>query len=72
MRVAVIATLPPHVDHRRAIIEHPRVDALRFNTISPLAVARRETLERLQRECGGKKLWIDLIGRQLRITKFAY
>lgn len=70
--VRIIATLPPYVDHRRLIIEHPRVDGLRFNTISPLAERRAEVLARLARECGDKPLWIDLKGRQLRITRFAY
>ena len=68
----MIATLPPYVDHRRAIIEHPLVDELRFNTISPLAESRREMVARLARETTGKRLWLDLKGRQLRITKFAY
>jgi pyruvate kinase len=60
------------VDHRQAIIAHPRVDELRFNTISPLAETRAEMVARLRRECRAKKLWLDLKGRQLRITKFAY
>jgi pyruvate kinase len=68
----IIATLPPYVDHRSAIIAHPAVDELRFNTASPLAERRRDTLMRLKRECGDKRLWIDLKGRQLRIAKFAY
>jgi hypothetical protein len=72
MRARVIATLPPYVDHRRAIIEHPLVDELRFNTISPLAENRHDMLARLSRETAGKRLWIDLKGRQLRIAKFAY
>src|SRR6187549_820991 len=72
MRARIIATLPPHVDHRRAIIEHPLVDELRFNTISPLAESRADTLGRLAREAAGKRLWLDLKGRQLRITRFAY
>jgi hypothetical protein len=72
LRARVIATLPPYVDHRREIIAHPRVDELRFNTISPLAEARHDMVARLQREAMGKRLWLDLKGRQLRITKFAY
>ncbi len=68
----VVATLPPYVDHRAAIIAHARINALRFNTISPLAESRRDLLARLQRECGSKPLWIDLKGRQLRIAQFAY
>ncbi|HEY3445801.1 MAG TPA: hypothetical protein VGK67_05515 [Myxococcales bacterium] len=70
--LGVIATLPPYVDHRQEIIDHPQVDALRFNTISPLGGSRSQILERLQRECGDKRLWLDLKGRQLRIAKFAY
>ena len=68
----LIATLPPYVSHRPLVIGHPAVDALRFNTVSPLAESRRDILARLKDECGGKRLWIDLKGRQLRIAKFAY
>lgn len=70
--LGVIATLPPYVDHRQEIIDHPQVDALRFNTISPLGSSRRQMLERLRKECGDKRLWLDLKGRQLRIARFAY
>ncbi len=68
----LIATLPPYVDRRHLIIGNPSVDELRFNTVSPIATNRRDLLARLHRECGGKRLWIDLKGRQLRIAKFAY
>lgn len=68
----LIATLPPYVDHRHAIVDHPAVDELRFNSVSVLGESRAELLARLQRECGKKRLWIDLKGRQLRIAKFAY
>ncbi|MBI3269010.1 MAG: hypothetical protein HYZ53_08305 [Planctomycetes bacterium] len=68
----ILATLPPYVDHRRFLIEHPLVDELRFNSISPLAESRRDLLARLRRECGAKRLWLDLKGRQLRIARFAY
>lgn len=71
-RCQLIATLPPYVDHLQSIIEHPAVDELRFNTVSPLAESRRDILGRLSRACGSKRLWIDLKGRQLRIAKFAY
>ncbi|MGC4115613.1 MAG: hypothetical protein QM765_13620 [Myxococcales bacterium] len=70
--LGVIATLPPYVDHRQEIIDHPQVGALRFNTISPLGCSRAQMLERLQKECGDKRLWLDLKGRQLRIARFAY
>lgn len=68
----VIATLPPYVEHRAEIIAHPRVDELRFNSVSPLAEPKEDLLKRLARECGGKRLWVDLKGRQLRVSKFAY
>lgn len=70
--VSLIATLPPYVDHRAQIIGHPLVSELRFNTVSPAAETPREMLARLQAECAGKRLWIDLKARQLRIAKFAY
>jgi hypothetical protein len=71
-RVKVIATLPPHASHRWDIIKHPLVDELRLNTIMPTAESPFKTLKRLQRESSGKKLWIDLKARQLRITKYAF
>ncbi|MBI5077740.1 hypothetical protein HZB94_05185 [Candidatus Falkowbacteria bacterium] len=70
--VKVIATLPPLVGHREEIIGHQLVDELRFNTIMPISESPRKTLARLKRECGGKRLWVDLKARQLRITKYAY
>lgn len=68
----LIATLPPYVGHREEIIGHPAIDELRFNSVSVLGESRSDLLARLQRECGRKRLWIDLKGRQLRIAKFAY
>lgn len=68
----LIATLPPYVRHRDAIARHPAVDALRFNTVMPVAEPPREVLEALREVCGKKPLWIDLKARQLRITRFAY
>src|SRR5688500_15925629 len=68
----LVATLPPYVRHRDAIARHPSVSALRFNTIMPIAGAKRAVLEDLREVCGAKKLYLDLNGRQLRITIFAY
>jgi hypothetical protein len=70
--VELIATLPPYVAHRQAIAAHPRVDALRFNTVNPLAASPREVLRDLLEVCAPKPLWLDLKARQLRIAKFAY
>lgn len=68
----LIATLPPYARHLRAIVDHPAVAALRFNTIMPVAESKRDVLQSLRAACGAKPLWIDLKGRQLRITRFAY
>lgn len=68
----LIATLPPYVRHRETIARHPAVDALRFNTIMPIGEPKRTVLATLLGACGGKPLYIDLKGRQLRITRFAY
>lgn len=68
----IIATLHPYVDHRSAIISHPLVGALRYNSINPVAEPKSDVLARLANECGRKTLWIDLKAKQLRITRFAY
>ena len=68
----VIATLPPYVEHREEIIGSPLIQELRFNTVMPLAESKAKVLARLKRESRGKRLWLDLKTRQLRITKFAY
>ncbi len=68
----LIATLPPYVSHKRLIAEHSDVSALRFNTIMPIAEDKVAVLRDLKAVCGHKPLWIDLKGRQLRITQFAY
>jgi pyruvate kinase len=68
----LIATLPPYVRHRDAIARHAAVDALRFNTVMPVAESPREVLATLREICGRKPLWVDLKARQLRITRFAY
>lgn len=67
----LIATLPPYSDGRHGIIAHPAVAELRFNTVWEIGVSEREILTRLRDECGGKPLWIDLKGRQLRVTHYA-
>jgi hypothetical protein len=68
----LVATLPPYVAHRQAIVDHPGVGALRFNTIMPVGEEKPDVLRSLRDACGTKPLWIDLKGRQLRITQFAY
>lgn len=70
----LVATVPPYVAHRKEIIEHPLVGGLRYNTIMPTAEAKDEVMASLAADCAAAKkpLWVDLKGRQLRITKFAY
>ncbi|MBI4851647.1 MAG: hypothetical protein HY819_07620 [Acidobacteria bacterium] len=71
----LIATLPAIHQERllTQIIQHPLVGELRYNTGVISAYSPRETLTRilLLTERYGKKLWIDLKGRQLRITNWA-
>lgn len=71
-RIRVIASLPPYAEHRKYIIGHPLIDELRFNTIWDTDVTRDRLLQRLQEECQGKRLWIDLKARQLRVIENAY
>jgi hypothetical protein len=68
----IIATLPPYVDHRQFIINHPSVDGLRLNTIMPIDGKPDKVLSRLWRESSKKVLWIDLKTTDLRITQFAF
>jgi len=71
-RIKIMATLAPYVDHRADIIGHPLVNELRFNSVMPVAESKLELLARLKKECQGKKIWLDLKTRQLRVKKFAY
>jgi hypothetical protein len=68
----LIATLPLLPRYRFDITRHPLVDELRFNTIMPIDVGIPIALKQIQEIAGGKRLWLDLKTRQLRITRFAY
>ncbi len=69
----IYATLPAH--HRdkqlKTVAGHPLVDALRFNTGTRVHTSPMETLEIFLDACKGKEFWLDLKGRQLRITQWA-
>jgi hypothetical protein len=69
----IYATLPaPHRDKQlKTVAEHPLVDALRFNTGTRVHTNPIETLEIFLDACKGKEFWLDLKGRQLRITRWA-
>ncbi len=70
----IIATLPPVYQEELSeqIASHPRVDVLRYNTGMDSYFDPDETLVLLKQltERFGKKLWLDLKGRQLRIKEW--
>lgn len=71
----LIATLPAVHQERllEQIIKHPAVDEVRYNTGVCSAFDAIETLDRILQLTSRyhKKLWLDLKGRQLRITRWA-
>ena len=70
-----IATLP--AAHQRAlcqqILDHPFIDGVRYNSGARSPEPPLETVSRLLEwaTSAGKRLWIDLKGRQLRIEQWA-
>jgi len=69
VNVQAIVTVPPYATFLPEVAAHPRVSGLRLNTVMPLADPPAAVLERLARL--GPPLWIDLKGRQLRVTAAA-
>lgn len=69
MRVRAIVTAPPYAPFLKELAAHPLVCGLRLNTVMPLADPPAAVLERLSRL--GPPLWVDLKGRQLRVTAAA-
>lgn len=71
----LLATLPAahQTPLLRQILASPSVAGARFNVGARSPWAPRETLERVAAEAerAGKRLWIDLKGRQLRIVQWA-
>lgn len=68
----IMATLPPpHTQQMFAVARHPLVDGVRFNIGARTPYSPKETLERIIAAIGNKEFWLDLKGRQLRITKWA-
>lgn len=70
----LISTLPPiHMDSLlEEMIEHPLVSGVRYNIGAYSAYSPKETLERILSltEQYGKRFWLDLKGRQLRIVRW--
>ncbi|PIR94166.1 hypothetical protein COT97_02720 [Candidatus Falkowbacteria bacterium CG10_big_fil_rev_8_21_14_0_10_39_11] len=71
-KTSFIGTYPPLVDHRGLLVRDESIDELRYNTIMPIGETPEELLIRLCTEAKGKKIWLDLKCRQLRVTEFAY
>ncbi|NTW13428.1 MAG: hypothetical protein HGA31_00160 [Candidatus Moranbacteria bacterium] len=69
----IFATLPPpHLEHALGIIAaNGTLTAARFNVGARSPLDPKETLRRLLAVMGGKPLYVDLKGRQLRIVSWA-
>lgn len=71
----LIATIPSmnNMEKVKRVFENPYISELRFNTGVQTATSIEETLEILKELSiqYQKKLWIDIKGRQLRVTKWA-
>jgi pyruvate kinase len=69
VQVTAIVTVPPYAPFLSELAAHPLVGGLRLNTVMPLAETPGEVLARLI--ALGPPLWVDLKGRQLRVTAAA-
>jgi pyruvate kinase len=67
MKISAIVTIPPYASYIGEVAAHPLVSGLRLNTVMPLRETYREVLERLMKF--NQPLWVDLKGRQLRVTE---
>ncbi len=71
----LIATLPPvHMESlMQEMIAHPLICGVRYNIGGYSAYSPKETLEKIivLTEEHGKKFWLDIKGRQLRIARWA-
>ena len=69
----IISTLaPPHHEAQMSLnINHPFITGARFNTGARSPYSPFQTLELILAAIGEKEFWLDLKGRQLRITKWA-
>lgn len=71
----LIATLPAVYQEElmRKIIFHPLIDQVRYNAGACSPYSPKETLEKILALTNefGKKLWVDLKGRQLRVVQWA-
>jgi hypothetical protein len=68
----IIGSISPYAYHIDDVIQHPLIDALRFNTAIPVKEPKAEVIALLKKKCGKKRLWLDLKTRQLRILDITY
>lgn len=64
-----IVTVPPHATFLPEVAAHPMTAGLRLNTVMPIAEPHTAVLRRLR--ALGRPLWVDLKGRQLRVSRAA-
>ncbi|MFA6089438.1 MAG: pyruvate kinase [Candidatus Woesearchaeota archaeon] len=69
-KINAIVTIPPYAPFIKEVAAHPIVCGLRLNTVMPVKENLEEVLKRLNGDANGKNLWIDLKGRQLRVTGY--
>jgi hypothetical protein len=72
-RPMAIVTMPPYAPYMQEVLRHPAVSGIRLNTVMPTTEPLEELLKRmngLTQAAGGKDLWIDLKGRQLRVDGY--
>ncbi len=70
-KISAIVTIPPYAPFIHEVAGHHVVSGLRLNTVMPAKEALADLLGRLKDEACGKKVFVDLKGRQLRIVGFA-
>jgi hypothetical protein len=69
----IIATLPPPYmpELLGMVAKHHLVNGARFNVGARVPYPPKETLERILEYMDGKRFWVDLKGRQLRVVQWA-
>lgn len=68
----IIGSISPYTFHIDEVVQHPLIDALRFNTAIPVKEPKSDVITLLKNKCGKKRLWLDLKTRQLRILNISY
>lgn len=67
-----IITMPPYAPYLEDVLKNEFVCGIRFNTVMPIKESHEDVVLRLNEKAKkhGKKLWIDLKCRQLRVKNF--